>query len=562
MCDDKDHMKDFNLCSFKFPLAKTTVADGACYYGTEASDVTTACTWDLCSKDDATLTNPNCVKNKATFITLTEKVHKAAADCAFNGICTWEICQATDNSKKWANCSSRCLTKPTTTGCFDSKVAKDNCLFGKTGCTYDICKGHDVETDTVKAPKKPTMVSDWDEYYYGKKCSWVQTQKYRLTVPKDTRANWTSVTSHDKAALKTAEGKTKGLIATQGSASKGACKTPSGSSADKKTQKKACSTAKAATAANAADITKITSWVKTNKEWRNTHDEAWNTAEITATQGADTLAAAGTKLNKDALARVASSEKATKALSAAKAAAWAKKYTKAATDVACKSADKAKGECKTLVTANANHADALTRHTNDLAEQKLTAANIKNLYATSGTGSKEKSTQPWFKTWNTNAIIDAKTLAAAEALQKTNTDAHTKAVKKGDTTTAEKSKNFVLESYVTAGAAAIHTVVNQDKWHKAALAGDKTKKELEATLKADTASHVKAVSDEKTTCGTTTKEKAAKKCTTAKLWTKMHADFITDDNKAIAAIKATSNTKANDKGKETKAVAEADLTKL
>ena len=42
----------------------------------------------------------------------------------------------------------------------------------------------------------------------------------------------------------------------------------------------------------------------------------------------------------------------------------------------------------------------------------------------------------------------------------------------------------------------------------------------------------------------------------------MHADFITDDNKAIAAIKATSNTKANDKGKETKAVAEADLTKL
>ena len=100
MCDDKDHMKDFNLCSFKFPLAKTTVADGACYYGTVASDVTTACTWDLCSKDDATLTNPNCVKNKATFITGTEKVHKAAADCAFSGTCTWEICQATDNSKK------------------------------------------------------------------------------------------------------------------------------------------------------------------------------------------------------------------------------------------------------------------------------------------------------------------------------------------------------------------------------------------------------------------------------------------------------------------------------
>ena len=206
MCDDADNMKNFNLCSFKFPLAKTTVADGACYYGTVAADVTTACTWDLCSKDDATLANANCKTNKAKFITGAEKVHKDAADCAFNGTCTWAICQATAESKKWANCSSRCLTDPTTTGCFNPKDATAKCLFAGKGCTYDICKAHDVETATVVGdkPTNPTKVSDWDTYYYGQRCTWEETQNLRLTVPHDTRANWTSVTKADNAALKTA----------------------------------------------------------------------------------------------------------------------------------------------------------------------------------------------------------------------------------------------------------------------------------------------------------------------------------------------------------------------
>lgn len=178
-----------------------------------------------------------------------------------------------------------------------------------------------------------------------------------------------------------------------------------------------------------------------------------------------------------------------------------------------------------------------------------------NDWKTKGTGVHQVSTQPWFGTWNTNAIIDSKTLADANALQATNVSNHKKAP---DTTDADKEKVFVLESYVTAGAAAIHNVAHQDTWHKHLLAGEKTKKELEATLKADTASHKAAVSAEKTACGTTSAEKKAKKCTDATDWTKMHADFITADN---TAIKALSSTKANSK-KETKAEAEADLTKL
>jgi hypothetical protein len=173
MCDDADHMKDFTLCKKKFPLAATTVADGACYYGTDATKVKKACTWDLCSKDDTTLANANCVKNKAEF----EKGDtKAAAECAFAGTCTWKICQASDNSKKWAHCSSDCLTDPTKAGCFDPNSLKDNCLFGNK-CTYDICKDHDVEkaTDDADKPKKPTMVSDWDSYYWGQRCTWKQT---------------------------------------------------------------------------------------------------------------------------------------------------------------------------------------------------------------------------------------------------------------------------------------------------------------------------------------------------------------------------------------------------
>jgi len=202
MCDDADNLKDFTLCKKKFPLA-ATVDDGACYYGTVAKDVTKACTWDLCSKDDTTLANDNCKKNKAEF----EKGDtKAAADCAFNGTCTWDVCQKSDTSKKWANCSSECLKDPTKAGCFDPKVLNDNCLFGNK-CTYDICKDHDVEkaTDDADKPKKPTKVSDWDSYYWGQRCTWKQTQNLRLTVPNDTRAAWTHATKRDSDALTAAK---------------------------------------------------------------------------------------------------------------------------------------------------------------------------------------------------------------------------------------------------------------------------------------------------------------------------------------------------------------------
>jgi len=71
------------------------------------------------------------------------------------------------------------------------------------------------------------------------------------------------------------------------------------------------------------------------------------------------------------------------------------------------------------------------------------------LYATTGTGVHEASTQPWFGTWNANAIKDAKTLVAAKALQKKNVHAHTAAAaisdKKPVATDAEKSKTWVLE---------------------------------------------------------------------------------------------------------------------
>jgi len=79
----------------------------------------------------------------------------------------------------------------------------------------------------------------------------------------------------------------------------------------------------------------------------------------------------------------------------------------------------------------------------------LTAANIDNLYATTGTGDHEASTQPWFGTWNANAIKDAKTLVAAKALQAKNVAAHTAAAaissKKTGVTPAETSKTWVLE---------------------------------------------------------------------------------------------------------------------
>lgn len=78
----------------------------------------------------------------------------------------------------------------------------------------------------------------------------------------------------------------------------------------------------------------------------------------------------------------------------------------------------------------------------------MTAANIDNLYATTGTGSDEASTQPWFGTWNANAIKDAKTLADAKAAQAKNVSAHTAAAAisaKNTATLAEKSKTWVLE---------------------------------------------------------------------------------------------------------------------
>ena len=76
------------------------------------------------------------------------------------------------------------------------------------------------------------------------------------------------------------------------------------------------------------------------------------------------------------------------------------------------------------------------------------------MYATTGTGVHEASTQPWFGTWNANAIKDAKTLVAAKALQAKNVAAHTAAAaisdKKKSVATAaeknkEKSKTWVLE---------------------------------------------------------------------------------------------------------------------
>lgn len=182
------------------------------------------------------------------------------------------------------------------------------------------------------------------------------------------------------------------------------------------------------------------------------------------------------------------------------------------------------------------------------------------MYATTGTKKDEVSTQPWFKTWNTNAIKDAKTLVAAKALQAKNVAAHTAAAaisdkKKPVPTAAETSKTWVLESYVTAGAKAIHDIDNQNVWHKALLAGDKTKAEIDATLAADKTSHGDAVTKETAACKTS---KTTEECKAATKWTAMHADWITDDNKAIKALSAS---KTNAK-KPTKVEAEATLTKL
>jgi hypothetical protein len=43
MCATEKNYNSFNLCKYKFPLAETNFADGACYYDPKGS-----CTWDMC----------------------------------------------------------------------------------------------------------------------------------------------------------------------------------------------------------------------------------------------------------------------------------------------------------------------------------------------------------------------------------------------------------------------------------------------------------------------------------------------------------------------------------
>jgi hypothetical protein len=141
MCATEANYNSFSLCKFKFPLARITFADGACYYDPKG----TSCTWAMCSKDADTIASEGCKKKQPG---LKATATKAEGECAYDGKCTWKICRASDDSRKWAHCAD-CNSDPTKAGCFNPDDAKSNCLFGDkdakgkvVGCSYDFCKDH------------------------------------------------------------------------------------------------------------------------------------------------------------------------------------------------------------------------------------------------------------------------------------------------------------------------------------------------------------------------------------------------------------------------------------
>lgn len=160
-------------------------------------------------------------------------------------------------------------------------------------CKADTCGKHEhADSVTTAVPDataigKFTKHSDWDDYFWGVRCSNTDVQSYRLNDT-NTRANWASVNKKDVNDLKTANGKTAGLKKDAGSKDKCKAAGAKATAAEKSADKKACDTAKKNLKDNTDDVAKLTAYLAQNQAFRVSNDESvWWAADIKAAQGKD-----------------------------------------------------------------------------------------------------------------------------------------------------------------------------------------------------------------------------------------------------------------------------------